>query len=78
MTARRVRRPDGSVRVYSARPRGGRFDLVERIQIIPAIRQRILEGRSNLAIAEELGIHDRTVARYRHAWNLPNYLEQAS
>lgn len=68
-----VHRPDGSRRVRSSRPIGGAFDRIEVQDIYPRIRQMILDGKSNLAIALALGISDRTVHRYRVRHSLPNF-----
>jgi hypothetical protein len=57
--------------VNSTRGRGP-FDWVEAASIYPAIRAGILAGDSDLKIAREVGVSNRTVARYRKRRGLSN------
>ena len=73
----RIRKPDGSFRVNSTRPQGRRFDWAEQQELIPRIQQMIVDDhKSDLAIAEALGISDKTVQRFRRRRDLPNFYGQ--
>jgi hypothetical protein len=60
------------VHVRSQRTGRRAFDWLERIEIIPKIRAGIEAGDSDIQIAQDCGISDRTVFRYRRAWGYVN------